>query len=258
MRGKMGRTGKEGIGHRVIGVIPARYGSSRFPGKPLAPILGKPMIQWVYERASRSKRLERLVVATDDDRIAAAVSGFGGEVVMTGKACASGMDRCAEVASSVPCGIVVDIQGDEPLLMPELLDRLVASLDDAPWASIATPYRRCESVEEYRDPDRVKVVLGIDERILYFSRSPIPHGLMEPAEGAFIHVGIYAFRQEALMALRREPRGELEMAESLEQLRVLEAGMAIRGLRCEGTFVGVDRPGDIGLVEEVLRRERRG
>jgi len=241
---------------RVLGVIPARYVSSRFPGKPLALIHGRPMIQWVHERASLSRRIDRLVVATDDKRIAAAVEGFGGEAVLTGSGCATGMDRCSEVVSSVPCEVAVDIQGDEPLLPPGILDRLVDSLLESPWASLTTPVRRCSSLREYQDPDCVKVAIGNDGRILYFSRNPIPSRGRDPLEGVFVHVGIYAFRRDTLLELNDTPRGKLEKKESLEQLRALEAGLSIRGIECEETLIGVDRPEDVAMVEAFLREDR--
>jgi 3-deoxy-manno-octulosonate cytidylyltransferase (CMP-KDO synthetase) len=241
----------------TLGVIPARYGSTRFPGKPLAEIAGRPMIRRVYEAAARACRLDRLLVATDDERIAAVVRGFGGEAVMTPEACATGMDRCAAAAREIACDRVVDIQGDEPLLDPSLVDRLVDALEAAPDAAVATPVRPCRGAEEYRDPDRVKAVVAGDGRILYFSRSPVPAGLEERAGSAFIHIGLYAFRREALMSLAAAPRSRLETAESLEQLRALEAGMTIVALPCDGEFIGVDRPADIARVEAVLERPER-
>ncbi len=256
---RIGRKGRSPGGRgKAIGIIPTRYASTRFPGKPLAPIYGKPMIQWVYERASGAVRLDRLLVATDDERIMSTVEGFGGDVVLTAADHPTGTDRCAEVALTLDCDVIVDIQGDEPLVDPELLDRLVDSLLDAPWASIATPMRRCASAREYKSPDCVKVVATRDGRILYFSRSPVPQGVADPVKEAFIHVGIYAFRRSSLLELGRSPRGELETLESLEQLRALEAGMDIRGIHCEGTFVGVDRPEDIEKVERLLEVQQGG
>jgi len=235
-------------------VIPARYASSRFPGKPLAPILGKPMIRWVYEAAGRAGRIDRLIVATDDARIADAVEGFGGEVVLTRPDCETGTDRCAEVAASVPCDIVIDIQGDEPLIDPDLLDRLVEALIESPWADISTPVRRCRSRREYLDPDCVKVAAAPDGRILYFTRSPVPHGLEEDVESAFIHIGVYAFRRESLLRLADESRSRIEKMESLEQLRALESGLSFRAILFDGTLIGVDHPEDIRRVEEWLSR----
>jgi 3-deoxy-manno-octulosonate cytidylyltransferase (CMP-KDO synthetase) len=212
------------------------------------------MIQWVYESASQARRRDRLVVATDDERIRSAVEGFGGDAVMTSEDHLTGTDRCAEVASSLDCEVIVDIQGDEPLIDPDLLDKLVDLLCNTPWASIATPMRRCASASEYNDPDCVKVVAAPDGNVLYFSRSPVPHGLNDPGNEAFIHVGIYAFRRSSLLELGRAPRGELEAVEALEQLRALEAGMKICSITCEGTFIGVDRLEDIEKIEEFLSR----
>jgi len=213
------------------------------------------MVQWVYERALRSRGLDRVVVATDDERIETVVQSFDGEVVLTGRDCETGMDRCAEVASSIDCDIVVDIQGDEPLLKPDLLDQLIDSLNSSRWASIVTPVRKCRTVGEYRDPDCVKVAVAPDGRVLYFSRSPIPHGWGEGPAEAFVHVGIYAFKRDSLLHLGGAPPGRLEKAESLEQLRALEAGMLVQSIPCEGTFIGVDRPEDVERVEEFLRWE---
>ncbi len=238
---------------KVIGIIPARYASSRFPGKPIARINGKPMIQWVYERASCSKRLDGVVVATDDERIEAAVTRFNGEVLMTAKSCETGMDRCAEVASSIDCEVVVDIQGDEPLLDPDLLDRLVDSLNSSTWASIVTPIRKCMTDREYQDPDCVKVAVNPDGRILYFSRSPIPYSQGKCPDTAFVHIGIYAFRRGSLLQLGKAPSSSLEKTESLEQLRALESGLVIKGMLCEGTFIGVDRPEDVERVEKIMQ-----
>jgi 3-deoxy-manno-octulosonate cytidylyltransferase (CMP-KDO synthetase) len=238
---------------KVIGIIPARYASSRFPGKPLARINGKPMIQRVYERASCSSRLDGVVVATDDERIKESVTGFKGEVVMTAKTCETGMDRCAEVASSIDCEVVVDIQGDEPLLEPDLLDQLVDSLNSSTWASIVTPIRKCVTAREYQDPDCVKVVVDPYGRVLYFSRSPIPYSQGKYPDTAFIHIGIYAFRRESLLQLGKTPPSRLEKMESLEQLRVLESGLVIKGMLCEGTFIGVDRPEDVERVEKIMQ-----
>ena len=256
----MNRTGDpdRSGGVRVLGVIPARYGSSRFPGKPLAPIHGRPMIRWVYESARRAEKIDRLIVATDDQRIADAVTGFGGEASLTARGCATGMDRCAEVAASIPCEIVLDIQADEPLIEPALLDRLVEALDESAWAEIATPVQRCRSRRDYLDPDRVKAVVTRDRRILYFSRSPVPHGLEEEPGKAFIHVGVYAFRREGILRLAKSGRGRHEVLESLEQLRALEGGMAIRGVLFEGRLIGVDRPEDVARVEAWLSRSGGG
>jgi 3-deoxy-manno-octulosonate cytidylyltransferase (CMP-KDO synthetase) len=217
---------------------------------------GVPMIRHVYENARRSCSVDRLIVATDDERIAAVVEAFGGEVQMTSRDCPTGMDRCAEVSRVLESDIVLDIQGDEPLLEPEVLDRLVESLDEAPWADISTPVRACRSDEEYHDPDCVKAVAAPGGRVLYFSRSPVPHGMDGHLEGVYIHVGIYAFRRSALLELVGRERGRYEVAESLEQLRALEVGMAVRMVSVKGTEAAVDRPKDIERVEEILRLRR--
>jgi 3-deoxy-manno-octulosonate cytidylyltransferase (CMP-KDO synthetase) len=242
---------------RVLAVIPARYASSRFPGKPLAPISGRPMIQWVYESAKRAKRIDRLIVATDDERIADTVENFGGEVALTRPECETGTDRCAEVAASVPCEIVIDIQGDEPLIQPDLLDRLVEALVDSPWADIATPVQICRSRRDYLDPACVKVAVTPEWRVLYFTRSPVPHGLEWNFENAFIHIGVYIFRRDSLLRLAKEPRSRIEKLESLEQMRALENGMSVRGVLFDGVLIGVDHPEDVRRVEEWITRSGR-
>ncbi len=251
---------------KTLGVIPARYASSRFPGKPLALIAGKPMIQRVYERAAAARSLDELLVATDDRRIAACVESFGGHVRMTSPSCASGTDRVAEVAAGCDsCRIVVNIQGDEPLLRPENVDAAVELMLALPEADIAT-LARPEQVEDCEgdDPNKVKVVLADNGRALYFSRSRIPYLTRSGQEAldsagrgctVLIHVGLYVYRREVLLSLCRLPRAELEIIESLEQLRALNAGFSIFAARVDGDIpVGVDTAADILRVERELER----
>jgi len=248
----------------AIGIIPARYGSTRFVGKSLAKILDKPMIQWVYEGARESKLLSDLIVATDDERIAAAVESFGGKAQMTSSHHPSGTDRVAEVAERLECDVVVNVQGDEPLVEGWLIDELVEAFDDprVDMATLAAPLARRE---DYVDPDVVKVVCTEDDFALYFSRAPIPHfrgvGRLSAGErvasGVLQHIGIYAYRRDFLPKLvGREPTF-LERAEKLEQLRALELGFGIKVVRVEKHLVDVDREEDIKKVEEILR-ERIG
>lgn len=239
----------------TIAVIPARYGSTRFPGKPLHPILGKPMIQWVCERAARVRGLDRVLVATDDPRIREAVRGFGGEAVMTSPDCPSGSDRVWQAIRDVACDRVVNLQGDEPALQPEsvevLLD-LMAVDEGLQMGTLASPLA---SREDYLNPNVVKVVLGERGRCLYFSRSPIPflRGTSLEQAPVFRHVGVYAFRKPFLERFTSWPQGSLEKAEALEQLRALEYGAVVRAAVASWpAAAGVDSPEDVEAVEAVL------
>jgi 3-deoxy-manno-octulosonate cytidylyltransferase (CMP-KDO synthetase) len=246
---------------RALGVIPARYHSTRFPGKPLALIGGKAMVQLVYERARAARSLERLLVATDDRRIAEAVESFGGEVVLTSPDHRSGTDRLAEVARRLPADIAVNVQGDEPLLDPADIDLLVGCLDSDVTLDMATLCRPLDDPQEARDPNVVKVVCDTDGGALYFSRSLIPY--LAPGEqggtssgslpGTWLrHVGIYAYRLPFLLEFSSWPRSPLEEREGLEQLRALEAGRSIRVLPARGRYLGVDTPDDVVAVERAL------
>ena len=232
----------------VVAIIPARYGSSRLPGKPLLAETGRPLIQHVVEAAARARRPGRIIVATDDARIAAAVRGFGGEVAMTRPEHPSGTDRVAEVAAALPeAAIVVNLQGDEPEVAGAAIDRVVALLEEdpaAPMATLATPIR---DEATYRDPSCVKVVCSGRGRALYFSRSPIPHhrdGAAGRPSWAHLHLGLYAYRRDFLLVLAALPPSPLEAAEKLEQLRVLEAGYPIAVAVVEEPSVGIDTPED--------------
>ncbi len=234
----------------AIGVIPVRFGSTRFPGKPLAPILGRPMIQWVYEGARASKRLARIVIATDDERIAAAARGFGAEAVMTSPGCASGTDRAAEAAASSSCDFVINIQGDEPLVSGEMLDELVRGLEES-GAPMATLVARVERLELLNDPHIVKVVADGGGYALYFSRSALPHGC---SDYFYQHIGIYGYARDFLLGYKVLPPSRLEEAEKLEQLRALENGRRIRLIEIPSPTLSVDTPADIIKVEEFLVR----
>jgi 3-deoxy-manno-octulosonate cytidylyltransferase (CMP-KDO synthetase) len=236
----------------IVAILPARFASTRLPGKPLLSDTGRPLIQHVVEAARRATRLDRVIVATDDPRIAEAVRGFGGEVVMTRADHPTGTDRVAEVAAGLPeAAIVVNLQGDEPEISGEALDLVVSALEadpEAPMATLATPIR---SEAVYRDPSCVKVVASRARagRALYFSRSPIPcyrDGDL-PRDGATIallHLGLYAYRRDFLLSLAKLPPSPLETAEKLEQLRVLEAGFPIALGLVDEPSIGIDTPED--------------
>jgi len=239
---------------RVVAVIPARFSSSRFPGKALADIAGKPMIQWVYERASQARRVSRVIVATDDERILEAVRAFGGEAVMTSPEHPTGTDRVAEVVERLLPHeeAIVNVQGDEPLIDPSEIDAAVEALSSDPDADMSTLASPIESEEVFRNPNAVKVVCDRRGYALYFSRSPIPfyRGEGRPPQ-PLLHVGLYCYRREALLRLVRLPRSPLEEAESLEQLRALENGMRIKVALVPHHEPGVDTPEDL---ERVRRR----
>jgi 3-deoxy-manno-octulosonate cytidylyltransferase (CMP-KDO synthetase) len=244
----------------VVGVIPARWGSTRFPGKILAPLCGKPLVQWVWERASAATQLAHLLVATDDPRIADVVRGFGGQAVMTRPDHPSGTDRIAEAITDLDVDAAVNIQGDEPLIDPGLIDALACDVcagSDWDMATAAAPMTDPALVAQ---PSVVKVVCDASGRALYFSRSPIPH-VREPQDGAspepalyFRHIGIYAYRRPFLAQLVRTPPSPLEQAEKLEQLRALHIGGRIKVVVTSGTALGVDEPADVPLAEAALRR----
>lgn len=241
---------------RVIGVIPARWASTRLPGKALVPVCGKPLIQWVLERVRLARRLDAVLVATDDARIRDTVQRLGGEAVMTRADHPSGTDRVAEAVVGRAAGVVINIQGDEPLIDPELINRLAeAMVTECDWdmATAATPIR---DEEELARPSVVKVVWGGQGQALYFSRSVIP--FVRDARPAGMrywrHVGIYAYRREFLERLVLTPPCALEQAEKLEQLRALHLGGRMKVLETGEVSVGVDTPEDVALAEAALRR----
>jgi 3-deoxy-manno-octulosonate cytidylyltransferase (CMP-KDO synthetase) len=239
---------------RIVGIIPARYASSRFPGKPLADIAGEPMIQRVYERALRSSRLQRLLVATDDERIAAVVRTFGGEALLTGSNHPSGTDRLAEACRLLELDnedLIVNIQGDEPLLQPIMVDLLVDALLQASQCPMATLACMSSDDAAFVNPNVVKVVVDGQWRALYFSRAPIPcrrdaaHG----ARAFLRHLGFYAYRQAFLQQFTQYPPSELERLEQLEQLRALEYGHPIQVAQSPVETLGVDSPEDLKAIQ---------
>lgn len=243
---------------RTIGVIPSRYGSTRFPGKPLCMICGKPMIQWVVEAVRKAERLDDVIVATDDERIAVAVAAFGGKAIMTPSDLPSGTDRVAMAAAPIADDdIVINIQGDEPLIDPALIDTLAGRMaGDKAW-SMATAACPVASIDDLNARSVVKVVLAADGAALYFSRLPIPcrrDGNPDLASGLYLrHLGIYAYRGAFLKRFVAAPPSPLEKSESLEQLRALEMGAKILVVKATDTGVGVDTPGDVPRIEAVLR-----
>ncbi len=245
---------------RAIGVIPSRWGSTRFPGKSLAPVGGKPLLAWVVERARQAKRLAEILVATDDARIAAAAESFGVAVALTSPDHPSGTDRIAEAIRGRDADVVVNVQGDEPLIDPALIDRVAGTLLDAADWDMATAAAPIGSAEELHNSDVVKVVRARDGRALYFSRSVIPHvrgaaAGHPPAPGAhFRHIGLYGYRRAFLERLVREPPCALENLEKLEQLRALDLGCRMAVLDTEAFGIGVDSPADVPKAEALLRR----
>ena len=239
---------------RILGVIPARFASTRFPGKVLAPLGGKTILQHVFERASEAKYLTQVIIATDDDRIAAAARSFRAPVRMTREDHPSGTDRVAEVASADTAGLVVNIQGDEPLIDPAAIDAAVLSMDDEDESPIGTLKKRIEHPEEVSNPNVVKVVTDLSGRAIYFSRSPIPYsaGSSQRSAPLYKHVGLYVYRRDFLLGYSALPVGPLERAERLEQLRALENGYSIRVVETEYESFGVDTPADLDRVANLF------
>ena len=246
----------------MIGIIPARYGSTRFPGKPLALIAGKPLIRHVVERCQEAASLAEVIVATDDTRIWEVAQGFC-RAEMTAPVHPSGSDRIAEVAERCVCDAVINIQGDEPLIDPAVIDAVAGALAHAEMSTAAT---RITSAEEYGNPNVVKVVVNAAGRALYFSRRTIPY-LRDAASGSVSeqlaafpfmkHLGIYGYRRGTLLQLVKFPVSPLERAEKLEQLRALENGIGIAVVPVDYDSVGVDLPADVGRVEKLLMTQKR-
>ncbi|MEI6148191.1 MAG: 3-deoxy-manno-octulosonate cytidylyltransferase [bacterium] len=241
--------------NRVVGVIPARWASTRLPGKALVNLCGKPLIQWVLERTKLASRLDEVIVATDDERIRSVVESLGSKAVMTRPDHPSGTDRVAEAVSGQSADVVINIQGDEPLIDPELINRLAqVMVEGQEWdmATAATPIR---SGEELQKSSVVKAVWGEGGRALYFSRSVIPFVRDSMPDGLrhWRHVGLYAYRREFLERLVRTPPCLLEQAEKLEQLRALHLGARMRVLETQDVSIGVDTPEDVALAEAALR-----
>lgn len=248
----------------ILAVIPARFGSTRFPGKSLFLIKDRPMIQWVYERASRSRFIDRVIVATDDDRIRNAVAAFGGEVVMTSRDHQTGTDRIAEVVRTIQCDLVVNVQGDEPLIEPDMIDEAIAPLAHDRSIVMGTICRRIEDRGEAFDTNVVKVVMDRDGFALYFSRAPIPWDRdrwsstdclrdLQLTSPLYKHMGLYVYRRDFLLTYASLPQTSLEQHEKLEQLRVLEHGHKIKVIVTRHESFGVDIPDDLSKILQRLQ-----
>ncbi len=240
--------------NRILVVIPARYASTRFPGKPLVEIRGKTMIQRVYEQVSRVSSVSRIVVATDDNRIKAHVETLGFDVMMTSEKHESGTERCAEVVEQLPetYDIVINVQGDEPFIAPELIQEVIDGFSEK--AQIVTAVKQISDIETLHNPNVVKVVFTADQKALYFSRQPIPFQRDSPPENwlsnvdYYKHIGIYGFRRSKLLQLVKLPVASLESAEKLEQLRWLQAGFEIHVVRTKHESIGIDSVDDLHKI----------
>jgi 3-deoxy-manno-octulosonate cytidylyltransferase (CMP-KDO synthetase) len=249
----------------VVGVIPARYGSSRLPGKALVDLQGKPLLYHVYKRSCRAKSLSRVIIATDDERIRSAALGFGAEVVITGEHHRSGTDRIFEAVQNVTAEIVVNIQGDEPLIDSRAIDQTVNLLLDDPAADMATLKSPIRHMDDWLNPNIVKVVTDENGYALYFSRSPIPYTQKKKAvpdkskqlENVYMHVGLYAYRREFLMRFVKWPPSLLEKMEDLEQLRALEHGGKIKVGLIEDHVFGVDTPEDLERIRKLVEGNQK-
>ncbi len=243
---------------KTIGVIPARYDSTRLKAKVLVDLLGKPLIQHVWEKAGQAKSLDDLMVACDDKRIEDAVKKFGGKAVLTSKDNVSGSDRIVEAVANLNVDIVVNIQGDEPLVHPTMIDDMVKALRDDKTAVMATVVRRLEDPKDVDNPNVVKVAIDDNNFALYFSRAGIPFNRdkLDFKEIAYWkHLGLYAYRKEFLMAFKYLPKSRLEIVEKLEQLRVLEAGYKIKTVETKYDTVAVDTAEDLKRVEGILKKK---
>jgi 3-deoxy-manno-octulosonate cytidylyltransferase (CMP-KDO synthetase) len=241
---------------KVLAVIPARHASTRFPGKALAPIAGRAMIQHVFERVRRAQLVSRVIVATDDERIKSAVEAFGGEAILTRRDHRTGTDRVAEVAARIPAEVYVNVQGDEPLIDPGTVDAVAAAVLEDESTQIATPCTAIGQPNDIMDPNIVKVVRDFDSKALYFSRAPVPWVRDRDESvvaGHWKHLGLYAHRRDALLEFPTLPPGELERLEQLEQLRWLENGFRIAVVETEYDAISVDVPADVERVEQLLR-----
>lgn len=242
---------------KVIAVIPARYRSSRFDGKALAAIQGKPMIEWVYRQTIKSRLIDNTIVATDDDRILEAVTKFGGEAVMTSAGNRTGTDRIAEAVKNIKTALVVNVQGDEPLITPNVIDSVIQPLLDDPELQMATAASEIKNREELDNPNVVKVIMDHQDYGLYFSRSRIPYQLNDQETfSAYKHMGLYSYRKDFLLHLASLPLSSLEKAEKLEQLRVLENGYKIKVIKTNYVGMAVDTKEDLEKVIRLIARMR--
>ena len=238
----------------VVGVIPARYSSTRFEGKIIADVLGKPMIQHVYERAKEARLLEDVIIAADDDRVINAIKEFGGKVIFTSPDQPTGSDRIAEVVNPLDVRVVVNIQGDEPLIRPKMINDLASALLEDESIVMATLIKKIDNPEDVSNPNVVKVVVDKDGFALYFSRSPIPYARTSSGI-CYKHIGLYAYTKDFLFTFTNLPALNLESSEALEQLRALEYGYKIKTVETEYDTVGVDTPEDLEKVKAILLKE---
>ncbi|WP_298461953.1 3-deoxy-manno-octulosonate cytidylyltransferase [uncultured Mitsuokella sp.] len=239
---------------KVLCVIPARYASTRLPGKPLKDIAGKPMICRVYDRASEAEKIAAAIVATDDERIYEAVRQHGGQAVMTRKDHPTGTDRLAEVAEKYPdVDLIINVQGDEPLIEPSLIDELAAAFEEDAALQMATVCTEIQDKEEQENPNNVKVVMDKNGYALYFSRSLMPYP-RHAGTPVYKHIGIYAYKRDFLLRYAKMEETPLEHAESLEQLRALENGYRIKVIKTPYRFVGVDTEENLAKVNEIFRQ----
>jgi 3-deoxy-manno-octulosonate cytidylyltransferase (CMP-KDO synthetase) len=250
---------------KIVAIIPARYGSTRFPGKALADLGGKPMIQHVYERTCQASLVSRTIVATDDNRIADAIRLIGGEAVMTSPDHETGTDRLAEVAKNLDADLIVNVQGDEPLINPATIDQAIEPFLNAPALQMGTLKTRVRCLHDFLSPNVVKVVTDNTGNALYFSRSPLPffrdkcHDLKDEAFASgrllcFKHIGLYVYRKEFLIQYAAMPQTFLELSEKLEQLRAIENGIRIRVVETEFESLGVDTPDDLTKARERMKQ----
>ncbi len=240
---------------KVVAMIPARHESTRFPGKPLVLIHGKPMIQWVYENTLNCNFIDRVIVATDNSDIACAVEGFGGEACRTSSTHETGTDRIAEIAKDIDAQIIINVQCDEPLLPPNAMEEAAAPLLNDSTICMGTLKTKIKNQDDLSNPNIVKVVTDFQDFALYFSRFPVPFVKSKAvAVDLFKHIGLYVYKKDFLMKFAGFPRSALEKAESLEQLRALENGYSIKVIETDYDPVGVDVPGDISLVEQKIKR----
>jgi 3-deoxy-manno-octulosonate cytidylyltransferase (CMP-KDO synthetase) len=243
----------------VIGVIPARYSSTRFDGKVLIDILGKPMIQHVWERAKQARILDDLIIACDNDLVARAAEKFGAKVAMTSKGHLCGTDRISEVVNPIDVKIIINIQGDEPLIHPTMIDSVAQVLLDNSNISMATVIKKIDGPEALNDPHVVKVVVDKNNFALYFSRSAIPHRAVNSeviSPAYYKHIGLYGYTKDFLFTYKNLPVSGLEKIERLEQLRVLEEGFRIKTVETKFDTIGVDTPEDLEKVKNHLQNQR--
>ena len=246
----------------IVAVIPARYDSKRFPGKPLADLCGKPLIYWTWRQAAKCELIDTVLVATDDERIVKAVESFGGRAVMTSQNVASGSDRIAEAVRDLDCELVVNVQGDEPAIPPQTVCQAIQALMEHPECDVSTACVAIRRIEEFKSTHAVKVALDLEGRALYFSRSPLPNRTRSTpaisetdAVWGYKHLGLYVFRKETLLEFTQWEPTLLEKMEKLEQLRFLEHGRKIIVIETEHDSVGVDTVEDLEVVRELMKLE---